>query len=138
MSAPAKPLRIRPETDEIASLVAYVEVFADQHELGMKDSYALNLAAEELFANTVNHSDPPATFVEFSLLLESDNILAAYTDDGPAFDPTQMAAPDTTLSAMEREIGGLGIHFIRKTMQDLCYARQGSHNVTTFRRPVTR
>jgi anti-sigma regulatory factor (Ser/Thr protein kinase) len=132
-SAPSA-LRLRPELAELERLNGYVEVFAEEQELGPKDIYALTLAAEELFANTIKHSHPPATMAELLLVREANTIAVTYVDDGPAFDPTQRATPDTTLSAEERPIGGLGIHFIRTGMDDFRYVRRDGCNVTSFRR----
>lgn len=135
-SAPP-PLRLRPDLDELAQLVSYIEAFAEQHTLGPSDTYALNLAAEELFANTVKHSHPPATLVEFSLRLDGDTVRATYLDDGAPYDPTQNTEPDTALGAEDRPIGGLGIHFIRKAMQNFSYSRQDGCNRIGFSRRLT-
>jgi len=132
------PLRLRPELTELDHVVGYIETFADQHGLNSGDTYALTLAAEELFANTVNHSKPPATLVEFSLAYSGDTAIATYADDAQPYDPTQQAAPDTSLPAEMRPIGGLGVHFIRKTMEVFQYARQDGRNIVTFTRRLKR
>jgi len=118
MQPPAQPpLHLRPELAELDRITAYIESFAEQHGLNTGDAYALSLAAEELFVNTVKHSDPPATSVEFSLARGGDDVIASYSDDALPYNPTLQRAPDTTLLVDERPVGGLGIHFIRKTMQ---------------------
>jgi sigma-B regulation protein RsbU (phosphoserine phosphatase) len=33
-----------------------------------------------------------------------------------------------SLSAEDREIGGLGIFIVKKTMDSVCYRRNGDHN----------
>lgn len=131
------PLRLRPKLDDLAALIGYVESFAEAHGLRAGDAFALSLAAEELFANTIRHSQPAATLVEFFLVLDDGMAVAHYVDDGPAYDPTRKEAPDTTLSAEERPIGGLGIHLISKTMQEFCYSRTGSRNQITFSRRLS-
>jgi serine/threonine-protein kinase RsbW len=82
----------------------------------------------------VKHSHPPATLVELTLTRDGGAVAVLYADDGPAFDPTQRAAVDVTLSAAERQIGGLGIHFILTTMTGLQYERRDGRNVTRFSR----
>lgn len=134
MSASPTPLRLHPQLEELERMVGYIELFAEEQELRPKDVYALNLAAEELFANTIKHSHPPATLVELTLQREDGSIAVTYADDGPPFDPTLRAAVDTTLSAEERQIGGLGIHFILTTMTDFGYERRDGLNITRFRR----
>jgi anti-sigma regulatory factor (Ser/Thr protein kinase) len=125
-------IRLRPVLDDLYRLVERVEAFAEDHALRPADVHALTLAVEELFANTVKHSHPAATFAELTLALQDDEIAALYTDDGGPFDPTAADVPDTTLAADARAIGGLGIHFIRRTMSGFCYERVNGENRTAF------
>jgi anti-sigma regulatory factor (Ser/Thr protein kinase) len=106
----AAPLRIKPEIGELDALIGFIEEFARCHGWAAADTHAFSLAAEELFANTVGHS----------------------------LDPTAHAEVDTTLPVEQRQIGGLGIHFIRRTMQTFTYQRVGERNVVCFGRPLTR
>ena len=131
--APA-PLRLHSEIDELSKLTAYIEAFAEKHGVSMADTMAFTLAAEELFANTVHYSQTPVTFIEFLLVSNGDSLIATYTDNASAFDPTQQATPDTTLGINDRGVGGLGIHLIRRTMEIFRYERAGECNVVTFGR----
>jgi anti-sigma regulatory factor (Ser/Thr protein kinase) len=136
-SAP-KPLRLRPEIAELAILSDYIEAFALEHDLPAADANAITLAAEELFANTIGHSDPPASVVEFSLVSDGPAITAVYADDAATFDPTAYPEADTTLPLDRRPVGGLGIHFIRRTMQTFAYRRVDGRNQITFGRSLSR
>ena len=51
------------------------------------------------------------------------------SDNGVAFDPTAKAEVDTTLSAEERQIGGLGIHLVRHIMDNVEYERKDGRNI---------
>ena len=63
----------------------------------------------------------------------SDNILIfVLTDSGKEFDPTKVPDADVTLSAEEREIGGLGIFLIRQIMDIVEYQRIDGKNVLTI------
>jgi anti-sigma regulatory factor (Ser/Thr protein kinase) len=134
----AAPLRIKPEIGELDALIGFIEEFARCHGWAAADTHAFSLAAEELFANTVGHSLPAAQSVEFSLAIDGQDAVAQYSDDGSPFDPTAHAEVDTTLPVEQRQIGGLGIHFIRRTMQTFTYQRVGERNVVCFGRPLTR
>ena len=137
MSLPPKTLRLRPEIAELEKLTSFMEAFAAENDLPVKDAHALTLAAEELFANTVHHSLPVASFIEVSLARGEIDVVASYSDDGGPFDPTKASAPDTNQPADERAVGGLGLHLIRRTMPLFHYARVGNRNVTTFGKPVS-
>ena len=66
--------------------------------MAMGDVFAITLAVEELFANTVNYSQPPAEWVELELEAVEGGAHVTYRDDAPgSFDPTAVAEPDTTL-----------------------------------------
>jgi len=122
----------------LEQLAGYVESFALKQGLNPADTNALALAAEELFVNTVRHSHPPANLVEYALACSGDSAVTTYSDDAQPYDPTQQAAPDATLPVDVRPIGGLGIHFIRKTMQGFHYARIDGRNVITLTRRLVR
>ena len=57
-------------------------------------------------------------------------------DCGKPFDPTVHSEADITLSAKEREIGGLGIHIIRQNMDSINYERIDQLNVLTLRKKI--
>ena len=52
----------------------------------------------------------------------------AESNNGKPYDPIKQADPDVTLPAEEREIGGLGIFIVKKTMDSVCYRRNGENN----------
>jgi sigma-B regulation protein RsbU (phosphoserine phosphatase) len=54
------------------------------------------------------------------------------SDSGVAFDPTQKAEADITLTAEERPIGGLGIFLVRQIMDNVSYRRQDGRNILTL------
>ena len=54
------------------------------------------------------------------------------TDRGIPFDPLARRDPDINLSAEEREIGGLGIFMVKKTMDEVRYERIENQNVLTM------
>jgi len=138
----SRSIRLRPELGLLDDLVAFIEDFAEQHAWPVPDTRAFTLAAEELFANTINHSHPPATWVEFSLAMSPlvpDGVFASatYADDALPFDPTAHPEVDTSLPLDQRPIGGLGIHFIRRTMRTFTYRRVDGSNQIAFGRALT-
>ena len=57
-------------------------------------------------------------------------------DSGMPFDPTIRNEVDTSLSAEERPIGGLGIHLITQLMDSINYERKDNLNVLTLRKKL--
>jgi serine/threonine-protein kinase RsbW len=89
------------------------------------------IAADEVISNALNHGGG-APAVEVAAKVDADQVTIRIIDDGVAFDPLAAAAPDTSLSIEDREIGGLGIHLVRKMMDHVAYERRGNHNRLQF------
>jgi sigma-B regulation protein RsbU (phosphoserine phosphatase) len=58
------------------------------------------------------------------------------TDTGKAFDPTLAPEADVTLSAEDRQIGGLGIFLIRQIMNEVKYERLEGKNILTLEKKL--
>ena len=59
-------------------------------------------------------------------------VVISFMDDGKPYDPTEQPEPDVTLSAAEREIGGLGIFMVKKSMDRVSYEHVGGRNILTI------
>ena len=94
----------------------------------------LTLAVEEAAVNVMNYAYEPGTVGTVDLDAEADNgeLKIIISDSGVAFDPTQKAEADITLTAEERPIGGLGIFLVRQIMDDVNYRRQDGRNILTL------
>ena len=55
-----------------------------------------------------------------------------FKDSGLAFDPLSKPDPDITLPAEEREVGGLGIYMVKKSMDAVKYERTDDCNIFTL------
>ena len=101
----------------------------------MKIQTALCVAIEELFVNVARYAYPDGEG-DMSLHIGFDNqsraITFRMTDKGVPFDPLTKPEPDITLSAEDREIGGLGIFITKKTMDSLSYSYENGENVLTM------
>jgi serine/threonine-protein kinase RsbW len=71
------------------------------------------------------------------VVLDTDRVRVTLTDDGRPFDPLEMPAPDTTLTTQERRIGGLGIHLVRRIMDEVSYDRRADRNVMVLAKRLT-
>jgi anti-sigma regulatory factor (Ser/Thr protein kinase) len=70
--------------------------------------------------------------VEFAKIPTPETLIFTVSDNGIPFDPTTKENADTTLSAEDREIGGLGIHLVRQLMDEIHYRREEDTNVLTL------
>ncbi len=105
--------------------------FADTHALSAKVRRSLSVVLDELMANVLSHglAGRDAGSVTVEVALDGDRVSVTLSDDGPPFDPFGEAVPDTTLSVEERPIGGVGIHLVRRLVDEFTYRREDGRNV---------
>ena len=82
---------------------------------------------DEIWSNIVSYSE--ASKASLRLGREGDVLYMLYSDDGRPYDPTKTPEPDTTLSAQERPIGGLGIHMVKKLSTSMHYEYKDGLNM---------
>ena len=127
-------LIMRNDIQQIPTLSEWMETIGIPEELNMP----MNLALEEIVSNVMLYAYPGKSgqvLVEgtrYKVQGTKELLVFTITDSGIAFDPTQKEEVDTTLSAEEREIGGLGIHLVRQIMDEVHYERVDDKNVLTL------
>ena len=96
---------------------------------------AICVALEEVFVNVARYAYPN-TEGDMTLHIGFDeqtrDVTFRMTDKGVPFDPLKKPDPDITLSAEEREIGGLGIFIAKKTMDSISYSYENGENILTM------
>lgn len=112
----------------------WVEQLCEEAGLPMSASFQLNLALEEAVVNVMSYAYPGQEGCPVRLCAEgnSEGLTIVLEDDGVPFDPTAIEAPDTTLDAEERPIGGLGIFLVNQFMKDVKYQRLEHTNRLTM------
>lgn len=132
-----KTLTLTNNIEQVPILGEWVEQLGEEWSLPMTCVFQLNLALEEAAVNVINYAYPAGEKHSFTLSAEkkddmTDVITFILEDDGAPFDPTEHDNPDITLSAEEREIGGLGIFLVEQLMQSIHYERVNNNNVLTM------
>ena len=99
---------------------------------------SIKVAVEEAVVNVMKYAYPPGQQRDVTIEAASNEVCLKFTiiDCGKPFDPTVQSEVDTTLSAKERKIGGLGIHIIRQNMDSINYERIDNLNVLTLRKKI--
>ena len=90
----------------------------------------MNVALDEVLTNVLSHAydDAGAHEIRIVLAVYPGALQAEVEDDGRPFDPLTVAPPDRTAPLAERNVGGLGIHFVRNLLSDVAYQRIGDRN----------
>ena len=133
-----KRIVLANDTQEVPKLNAFVEEVCQA--VGFESSVALQIkvAIEEAVVNVMKYAYPRGQHGDVTIEAASNDVRLKFTiiDSGKPFDPTVQAEVDTSLSAMERNIGGLGIHIMRQNMDSINYERLNSLNVLTLRKKL--
>ena len=129
-----KKLVLKNEISEIDTLAVFVRELGGELGLTSDLVFNLNLVLEEAVSNVILYAYPKDEQQEISLSanVSENNLVFVLTDSGKEFDPTQAPDADITLSAEERQIGGLGIFLIRQIMNQIEYQRIDGKNVLTL------
>ena len=126
------------DIDEVPQLADFVDEVCETVGFDMSTTMSLNLALEEAVVNVMDYAYPPETegSVTIEAVADSQQLTFKVIDSGIPFDPTAEEDVDTTLSAEERPIGGLGIHLVRQIMDSISYERTDGMNVLTLRKKI--
>lgn len=133
-----KKLVIKNDISEISKLAIFIEELSEELNLTPELNFNLNLVLEEAVSNVILYAYGKEVQKEITLLanMSNNNLIFVLTDSGKEFDPTKVPDADVTLSAEEREIGGLGIFLIRQIMDMVEYQRIDGKNVLTMRKQL--
>ena len=120
-------------------MLDFVDVRLDAVDCPMKSKMQLDLAVEEIFINIANYAYAPGVGKATVRVEVSDDPVALkipFVDRGIPYDPLKKADPDVTLSAEERDIGGLGIFLTKKLMDDISYEYKNGQNILTLKKTI--
>ena len=123
------------KTQSLSDVLGFVEQTLEGFECPMKIQTAICVAIEEVFVNVAHYAYPQSDgdmTLHIGFDEESRVITFRMTDKGIPFDPLKKPDPDITLSAEDREIGGLGIFITKKTMDSVTYAYENNENILTM------
>ena len=129
-----KKLVLKNEIFEINKLAVFIKELGEELDLASDWVFNLNLVLEEAVSNVILYGYPKEKQQEIVLTAnKSDkNLIFVLSDTGKEFDPTQAPDADVTLSAEERQIGGLGIFLFRQIMDEVKYQRIDGKNSLTL------
>lgn len=134
-----KEITLAAKIENLTAVTALVDETLEELDCSMKVQMQLDVAIDELFGNIARYAYAPGTgevTVRLSFEEETRMFSLTFRDEGVPFDPLSKANPDITLSAEERDVGGLGIFLVKKTMDEMAYRRDGSFNELTIRKKI--
>jgi serine/threonine-protein kinase RsbW len=134
---PSRTLRLAAELADLAQFRLFVQESAGACGVAAGDVVNIVLAVDEAVTNVILHGYAGRCgAVELEVTRAQDALVIRLRDEAAPFDPTGVAAPDLTVSPLERASGGLGLHLIRQVMDQLTYRRLpgGGNELTMSKR----
>lgn len=130
--ADSNELVIEAATENLQKVQDFVESKLKDADCPMKAMMHINIAVEEIFVNIAHYAYAPGKGNATVRVEISDDpvvVTITFIDKGIPYDPLAKEDPDVTLSAQDREIGGLGIFMTKKTMDDISYEYKDGQNI---------
>ena len=132
-----KELTIEATTGNIETVTDFVNEQLESLDCSMKVQMQVDIAIDELFSNIARYAYNPETGSATVQVEVTENPLAVvitFIDHGKPYDPLAKEDPNTKLSAEERQIGGLGIYMVKKTMDDVSYEYKDGRNILKIKK----
>ncbi|NOR75985.1 MAG: SpoIIE family protein phosphatase [Draconibacterium sp.] len=125
---------LKNQLEEIDRLNEHFEEFCETNQVPPKIFMKFNIVFDELINNIVSYAykDDEEHNIEVIINITEDHLVVSIEDDGIAFNPFNLATPDTSASIEDRDIGGLGVHLVRNLMDNFSYKRFVKKNMTTL------
>lgn len=118
--------------DEIRECLQWLLTQVQGVGFSPKELNQIELATEEVMVNIISHSLNGKGEIELEVRVELSRVEIIFSDQGAPFNPLNQTSFNPNINLEEREIGGLGIHFIKKCMDEVKYERKANSNVLTL------
>lgn len=132
-------LTLEATKDNLEKVLAFVDKLLEENNCPPKAQMQIDLAVEELYVNIANYAYAPGTgSATIRVGFDGEPLCAQITliDGGVQYNPLEKPDPDITLPAEERQIGGLGIFMVKKSMDDMQYRYENRNNITTIKKII--
>ena len=134
-----KELKLAATVENIEAVTDFVNEQLEAIDCPMKAQMQIDIAIDELFGNIAHYAyntEVGEAVVRVEVLEAPLAVVITFIDRGVPYDPLAKDDPDVTLSAEEREIGGLGIYMVKKSMDDITYEYKDGQNVLKIRKNI--
>lgn len=135
VAAANEEITVTAEIPNVEPVTEFVDAILERVECPMKSVMQINIAIDELFSNIAKYAygeEKGEATVRVSVLTNPARVSISFIDSGTPYNPLENDDPDVTLSAEQREIGGLGLYVVKKSMDKVYYKYENGKNVLTI------
>ena len=129
---------LKSQLSELKTLCRHLEDCGNMMQLPQKCLFEVNLGLDELFTNIISYGfeDEGDHQIKFTLAKTEETLVVKVEDDGTPFNPLEAADPELSRDLDTIDIGGLGIHLVKKMMDDINYQRVAGRNKLILKKCV--
>ncbi len=135
-----KEITLTATLENIEAVTKFVDEQLEELDCPMKAQMQIDIAIDELFSNIARYAYAP-NVGEATVRVESSDdpltVIITFIDKGVPYNPLEKEDPDTTLSADDRQIGGLGIYMVKKSMDSMEYEYRNGQNILSIKKILT-
>jgi serine/threonine-protein kinase RsbW len=129
---------LKSDLSELKTLCQHLNKFGQTSGLSEACITDVNICLDELFTNIVSYGfvDDSEHIIRFTINLDNHVLTLVIEDDGIAFNPLAKGNPEIPADLIDVKVGGLGIHIVRKLMDDIRYERKQGKNKLLLKKNV--
>lgn len=133
-------LKVEARKENLCLVNEYLEHKLGEAGCSRCDVYRVLICGEEIFTNIAQYAYPcsekeremgESGTADIQCLVNKDSITLIFRDRGIAYNPLENPEPDLEMKALERPVGGLGIHLVKSSMDEVRYGRKSGQNILT-------
>ena len=129
MTPMKRELTLRGAKSDIPQIEVFLEHACEDAGVDPSVSFDLHLALEEACCNVIEHAyEGQGGEMNVGFETHGRDVILTVHDQGHAFDPNAIAAPDLSAPLVDRPIGGLGMHIMRQLMDELQFSFSDTGN----------
>ena len=134
----ALKINLTKNISDLTMLVTKLEKFFEENNIS-SISMPMTLILEELYTNTITHgaSDGRDIFIEVNLGIDKNELVMIYKDNGIPFNVLELPDPDLTASIENREVGGLGVYYVKTLTDSVEYEYLEKQNVLKMKKKLS-
>lgn len=128
-------MTVAARLENIEVVTAFIDAFLEDADCPVKTQMQIDVAVDEVMSNIAHYAYPDGEgTVTVSIEEKENTVQIFFRDSGIPYDPLTAKAPDLSLSAEDRPIGGLGIHMVKKMMDAVSYRYENGQNMLTLQK----
>ncbi len=132
-------LTVEAIIDNVPAVTRFVDEKLEALDCPLRAQTQIDVAIDELFSNIAKyayHPDTGPATVRVEVEKDPMAVIITFIDNGIPYDPLSADVPDVTLNAEQRQIGGLGIYLVRKTMDEITYEYKDGQNILKIKKEI--